>query len=163
MSANRFLIRSPLIPRHYRVWLTWVLCLCAWRGPLPIVHHHSLESQELAANLNLAVHAVHHHSHDIGHGHSGWHVHFVWPSSTAEDAAGDEDRPPPSLAGACVLESSRSASAQESMLAPLALGQLGVAAPLALTGLGSAAKPLPRPEIKSKRISPHASLCVARC
>lgn len=160
MFAYCFLIRSD--SRKYRLWLTWVLCLCAWRGPIPIVHRHSLESQVLAANLDLAAHAVHHHGHDIGHGDSGWHLHFVWPSGG--DTPADEEHGAPTLAWPCVVdESARGLCAGEFAPTQAFFSDMATAAPLTLASIGPTARRLPRPEIKSKRISPQAALCVARC
>jgi hypothetical protein len=163
MSTYRFFIHRESSPRHFRFWLTWILCLCAWRGPMPIVHRHSLESRELAANLNLAVHAVHHHSHAIGHGESGWHVHFVWPAAS-EDAPAGDDQAAPSLAWPCVLEElGHGSCALEFSPTQSLLAGLLVQSPVSLACVTGPAKPLPQPEIESKRISPQAALCVARC
>jgi hypothetical protein len=131
---------------------------------MPIVHQHSLESQVLASNLHLATHAAHHHRHDLGHGESGWHVHFVWPPSGGDDLPADEDQPAPTLAWPCVLEhSAHGLGVGELIAPPTFLADMARLAPLSLARIDLPAKPLPLPEIEGKRISPQAALCVARC
>ncbi|MGN6543437.1 MAG: hypothetical protein ACTHK7_00185 [Aureliella sp.] len=129
------------------------------------MHRHSLQSQVLAADLHLAAHAVHHHSHDIGVGESGWHMHLVWPRSGGDDLpADDDDQTAPGLTWPCVLESSACAvSASDFAPVHWALSDAVLAAPLSLAQLSLPDKPLPLAERNSKRISPHAALCVARC
>ncbi|MDX1930154.1 MAG: hypothetical protein SFV81_26740 [Pirellulaceae bacterium] len=63
-----------------RVCLYWLLCVCVWRGPIPVVHDHSLDIAALANNSHLAEHALAYHADCLGHAHdddSGLHFHFM--------------------------------------------------------------------------------------
>lgn len=62
-----------------RAWMCCLLCVCTWRGPIPIVHEHSLDLAALGGNSSLALHAFQFHADELGHGESDWHVHFVMP------------------------------------------------------------------------------------
>ena len=61
----------------WRVCFCWILCLSAWRGPVPIVHEHGLDIQSLGSNVRLAEHAIEYHSDHLGDGEAGLHLHFV--------------------------------------------------------------------------------------
>ena len=146
-----------------RFWLTCLLCLCAWRGPIPIVHTHSFESQVLAGNVLLAVHAASHHAHDIDHGGGGWHVHFVLPSSGSDDLPLGNDADSPNLAWpTALLEDCGDWSVCDVALEVATAWELADAQ-LVRWDVALNPAPLARPPIEPKRISPHAWLCIARC
>ena len=67
-----------------RMWIVCLLCVCAWRGPLPVVHCHAFETLSLSAevegNWQLAEHLMVCHAGQHEHGDMfGWHLHFVLP------------------------------------------------------------------------------------
>ncbi len=66
-----------------------MLCLCAWRGPVPVVHCHDVELGGLAvegySDWALAEHVAACHAGEPAHGEEGWHVHFVLPTSSDGD------------------------------------------------------------------------------
>ena len=147
-----------------RFWFSCLLCLCAWRGPMPILHNHSFQSQELAANARLAAHLARHHAHDIDHGRGGWHVHFIMPPNGSDDVPPDDDTAAPSLAWPTALLEQPSRSSN-SDFAPAAAPPLDDCDARAHERLASVSEPIvqPPPDIIPKRISPQAWLCVARC
>ncbi len=59
------------------VGLCWLLCLTAWRGPVPVVHEHALDLNSLASNCQLAEHAIAYHADCLGDEKTGLHVHFM--------------------------------------------------------------------------------------
>lgn len=74
---NKKLRYFPSVNR--RGLMVCLLCVSTWRGPIPVVHEHSLEMAALANNLSLARHALQFHTHEFGHGETDWHLHFVMP------------------------------------------------------------------------------------
>lgn len=165
-----------------RVGLTWLLCLLAWRGPVPVVHSHSLDSHELAANEYLAEHAVLYHSHDISrgidHGRGGWHLHFVLPGNPGTPLQGlpgegpDEPNIPSFAWSYALLEivgigNSIAGSGTEGVSAGINLDQTAVfqldPTSSRLPGRCMEHQSAAHVPSEQKRISPHARLCVARC
>jgi hypothetical protein len=51
--------------------------LSVWRGPVPVVHEHSLDLISLSNNSQLADHALTYHADCLGHEGTGWHFHFM--------------------------------------------------------------------------------------
>ncbi len=82
-----------------RLWMVWLLCLCAWRGPVPVVHCHTIEALGLAdvdANWQLAEHLSACHACADEGDETGWHVHFILPSPAGQSRVPHElpaDRP----------------------------------------------------------------------
>ncbi len=68
-------------PRHHRQSCRWMMivvaCICVWRGPIPVLHCHSLALDTMASNPLLAGHAVHFHAEEVGQPDSGLHLHFI--------------------------------------------------------------------------------------
>lgn len=60
-----------------RVCFFVLLCLCVWRGPVPIIHEHALDLPSLSNNSQLAVHAIAHHADELGTESGGLHLHFI--------------------------------------------------------------------------------------
>ena len=147
-----------------RFWFSCLLCLCAWRGPMPIVHNHSFQPQELASNVHLAAHLASHHAHDIDHGTGGWHVHFVLPANGSDDVPSDEDSAAPSLAWPTALQE-QTVHASSSDFAPLEGSPLDAGQECTGQGIAYRAEAVPPapPDVVLKRISPQAWLCIARC
>lgn len=80
MSAPKILISN----RDGSLWqrfLLCTLCLCAWRGPLPIVHQHTFEIAALATSPALREHAVEYHAQQLTCPPRGWHWHVVFPAN----------------------------------------------------------------------------------
>lgn len=159
--------RSPISTT--RLWFSCLLCLCAWRGPMPIVHCHSLQSQVLAGDVHLAAHAASHHAHDIDHSSGGWHIHFLFPANGSDDLPADDDTAAPGpVCPTPLLEhagpgpggdfgpslASDSDSANAEVARPDCLAWLQLPDPRL------ASEP---PDVVPKRVSPQARLCVARC
>lgn len=80
MDALPVSAMSAIQPTHHRrsrrAWLSLVLCLACWRGPIPWVHEHALNA---AAGPELFEHLVREHGHDVDDGHAHWHMHIVLP------------------------------------------------------------------------------------
>ena len=73
-------LNSDRSQRRTSVWhvcLCWLLCLSAWRGPVPVVHEHSLDLKSLANNSLLAEHVIAYHADSDGHEDTGLHFHFM--------------------------------------------------------------------------------------
>ena len=78
-------LNSHRSKRRTSVWhvgLCWILCLSLWRGPVPIVHEHSLDLQSLTDNSHLVEHVFAYHAdsfglEDNGHANTGLHFHFI--------------------------------------------------------------------------------------
>jgi hypothetical protein len=85
--------------RQNSVWhvcLCWLLCLSVWRGPVPVVHEHSLDLSSLANNSQLAEHAIKYHADCLGQEDPGLHFHFILldqssDSLLANSAASSQD------------------------------------------------------------------------
>ena len=85
--------------KRSRTVLSWLLCICVWRGPIPVIHQHSLEiTGEVLANCEnvyLLRHILTYHSCGATKSTPGWHVHFLMPrdllpfSSAADCTNGD--------------------------------------------------------------------------
>ena len=76
----RYQIKHNDRKRRTSIWhvcLCWLLCLSVWRGPVPVVHDHSLDLNSLANNSQLAEHAIAYHAECLGHEETGLHFHFV--------------------------------------------------------------------------------------
>jgi hypothetical protein len=54
-----------------------MLCVCVWRGPIPVLHSHSLAIADLGVNESLAEHAVRFHADHLGEPELGFHFHFL--------------------------------------------------------------------------------------
>lgn len=156
-----------------RHWLVWLLCLCAWRGPVPVVHcHHfeldpsatATESDWILAEHVAAWHADEYlHADQQSHGDdSGWHVHFVLPSST------DDDKMPldqPVLAelithnvggsSVDVPVSSHSIDPLADFVGPFTQPSLSPTVPKLI--------PLAPPRSRPSRVSPRIYYCVVQC
>ncbi len=64
---------------HSKTALCWVLCLGLWRGPIPVVHSHSLEPEGWVDDIVLLKHVAEHHLNEIGETSTDWHFHFLMP------------------------------------------------------------------------------------
>ena len=69
--------RSKRRTSVWHVGLCWLLCLSVWRGPVPVVHEHSLDLKSLADNSQLAEHVIAYHANGLGHEDTGLHFHFI--------------------------------------------------------------------------------------
>lgn len=155
---------SRSLPGSSRFWLTCLLCLCAWRGPIPVVHSHSLQSHALAGNMVLAAHAVAHHGHDIDHGSSGWHVHFVMPAGDSHAPRSDDEPAAPALAWPSIqLDDSDHTLLSECTSTIVSDFDVADQESLERRLSDLNLRPPARPPVQIKRISPQAWLCVARC
>ncbi len=74
-----------------RVVFCWVLCLSVWRGPVPVVHAHTLDLISLAHNSQLAEHAVVYHSDCLGNEGIGLHFHFMLLDHNSTSLIANED------------------------------------------------------------------------
>lgn len=66
------------------VGMCWLLCLSVWRGPVPVIHEHTLELDSLVNNSQLAEHAIAYHAESLGHDDTGLHVHFILPDRCSD-------------------------------------------------------------------------------
>jgi hypothetical protein len=76
-SQSLYSDRSQRRTSVWRVGLCWLLCLSVWRGPVPVVHEHSLDLKSLANNSQLAEHVIAFHADGLGHEGAGLHFHFI--------------------------------------------------------------------------------------
>lgn len=68
---------------RWRTCVFWLMCISLWRGPIPVVHQHSLDLQSLSNNCRLAEHALEFHSEHLGESDSGMHLHIVLCDASA--------------------------------------------------------------------------------
>ncbi len=151
-------------PTLARFWLVCVLCLCAWRGPIPVAHCHAE-----VISPQLMEHLLKHHGGDATAIESlrEWHWHFVMPHPTDrhEGETNDAGNMPvlcdPVLPTA--LEASVSSDADDGGSGGLLYSVM--AAMVEANRLGQVPQliPLAPPRAPSKRLSPQIVFCVARC
>jgi hypothetical protein len=51
--------------------------LSVWRGPVPVIHEHSLDLISLGNDSQLADHALTYHADCLGHDDTGLHFHLI--------------------------------------------------------------------------------------
>lgn len=151
-----------------RVWMVWVLCLCAWRGPLPVIHCHAVEAlstaSEFGVNWQLAEHLAvcHAHEHDTDVD-LGWHIHFVMPAS------GSTKGSHPSPVDRSVLAEVITHDAEGIPIdVPIYSidSQLDFAGPFTQPSLSPTVPqliPLATPRSRPGRVTPRIYYCVAQC
>lgn len=166
--ANRNSWMRSCSHSRWRLWMAWVLCLCAWRGPLPVVHCHAVEAlgqSESEPDWHLVEHlsVCHAEQHDADE--MGWHVHFVLPlrgggSKVPHPLPSDR----PALAELITHDSQGRMDAPVSNKAIDALADF-VAPVYQPTFVPTAPKliPLAPPRIRPSRVSPRIYFCVAQC
>lgn len=153
-----------------RFWMVWVLCFCAWRGPLPLVHCHTSQalSDVSEPNWQLAGHLAACHASEPEHQHDlGWHLHFVMPSNSplkvpnpsplddsllakviTHDLKGDADSAPAPVTNSSIRPNVEFA-------APFLQPSLVPTAPKLI--------PLAPPRTRPARVSPRIYYCVVQC
>ncbi|MFV0443991.1 MAG: hypothetical protein ACK5Q5_10515 [Planctomycetaceae bacterium] len=73
-----------------RVWVTVLLLVSLWRGPLPWCHNHAAPESAAHDSAELAWHVRWlHHAAAIENVDSGWHWHFVLPNDIDGDGRQD--------------------------------------------------------------------------
>lgn len=154
----------------WRRWcMVWMLCLCAWRGPVPVVHCHALEVQgeaDAQSSWQLAQHMAICHAGEHDHASdSGWHVHFVVPSKSG-DSQGQPELPLyiPVLAELMTHASDSCVDAPVSSQTIDAMADfVGPFNQTALTPSTPKLIPLAPPRSRPSRVSPRIYYCVAQC
>jgi hypothetical protein len=74
-NRRHTLIRRPTTLSQWL--LCWVLCLAAWRGPVPMMHAHSLAADAISSNPALVDHLARYHTHDEGTDEEDFHFHWA--------------------------------------------------------------------------------------
>lgn len=75
---------------HLRGVLLFCMVAAAWRGPVPVLHAHSLDIGTIAASPQLREHAGKYHAEELDRGQKAWHWHFVMPSQPGHDHEEDD-------------------------------------------------------------------------
>ncbi len=176
--ASRFPSKSSwrACSHGWRYWLVWVLCLCTWRGPVPVVHSHDLDAHALTENASSSWHLAEHLAlcHSAESEGTGWHLHFIWPkpASGADDSPVDpfswsaldatvSDRA--SLADFIAHPGDSRASEPPMTVDTGAQPVLGSPNEPALSPTIPKLIPLAPPRTRPSRVSPRIYYCVAQC
>lgn len=152
-----------------RYWLAWVLCLCAWRGPLPVVHCHAIEalSGPIETNWQLAEHVAVCHASAHEHIDLGWHLHFVMPASGSSKAPHSLPLDPPVLAEVITHDIKGDSTHIDAPLSNQSMGPMfDFAGPFAQPSLSPPMPkliPLAPPRSRPTGVSPRIYYCVAQC
>lgn len=92
--------------RSQRILLSWMLCLTAWRGPIPLCHSHEALARDVAAAPSAYAHWMRYHeSRETPGDHADeWHWHWVFPSELFPDGQGQGDLEGSSRPTVCVSQ-----------------------------------------------------------
>lgn len=175
--AMSLAIRRTATPRTCPRWVVCLLCLLAWRGPIPVLHCHEMEH---AQTIEVARHVALYH--DATSQSAGWHLHFILPDSDSAPGSEPDADSSSTLAWPGMLPELTSAVSHQLASAPLMVtvtdgSTNSLASSLVMFGFwGLGAQSwlaAPAPSSTCSRcasmfdgacpISPRALLCVARC